>query len=143
MSLETIVSTVCPHDCLGRCLLKAHVRDGVIVRLSSDDAGADDPHHRQLRACARGRAYRQRVYHPDRLLHPLVRVGPRGEGQFRRASWEEALALTAEAIRRIREEHGDEALFVHSGSGNQGLLHGGNLAKLTQSIKGEDGSFTH
>ena len=49
---------------------------------------------RPLRACARGRSYRQRVYHPDRLLHPLIRVGERGEGHFREATWDEALDLT-------------------------------------------------
>ena len=78
-----IVRTGCPsHNCGGRCLLKVHVRDGIIVRIETDDRPADTFEAPQLRACVRGRAYRRRQYHPDRLLHPLKRVGRRGEGRF-------------------------------------------------------------
>jgi len=136
LSLERVVPTACVHNCPGRCVLKAHVRDGVIVRLSSDDDGPDSPYERQLRACARGRAYRQRVYHPDRLLHPLIRVGERGEGRFRRASWDEALDKTAESIQRIRERFGNESLFVHYGTGHQGLLRGNVLAQRLLGLYG-------
>lgn len=129
MSEERIVPSACVHNCPGRCVLRAHVRDGVIVHISSDDQGADQPHHRQLRACARGRAYRQRVYHPDRLTHPLVRTGDRGSGSFRRASWDEALDLAAESIRRVRGRYGNDSLLVLPGSGHQGLLNGNRLAE--------------
>ncbi len=57
MTTETIVPSACVHDCAGCCVLRAHVRDGVIVRISSDDSGPDTPAERQLRTCARGRAY--------------------------------------------------------------------------------------
>jgi anaerobic dimethyl sulfoxide reductase subunit A len=50
-SEEKVVITTCTHDCGGRCLLKAHVKDGVITRIETDDG--EEP---QLRACARGRA---------------------------------------------------------------------------------------
>lgn len=136
MSTERIVPSGCVHNCPGRCVLKAHVRDGVIVRISSDDRGPDLPYHRQLRACARGRAYRQRIYHPDRLKHPLIRTGERGSGQFRRATWEEALDVTAENIRRVRERYGNEALFVHYGTGHQGLLRGDRLAQRLLGLYG-------
>ncbi len=82
----TIVPTGCCHDCGGRCVLKAHVKDGKIIKLETDNG--DQP---QIRACLRGRSYRQRVYSPDRLKHPLRRVGERGEGRFERISWDEAL----------------------------------------------------
>ena len=56
-----IVRTGCPsHNCGGRCVLKLHVRDGVIVRIETDDRPADTFEAPQLRACARGRAYRRR-----------------------------------------------------------------------------------
>ena len=69
----TIIPTGCCHDCGGRCVLRAHVKDGRIVRMETDNG--EQP---QIRACARGRAYRQRVYSPDRLRYPLRRLGERG-----------------------------------------------------------------
>src|SRR5512147_1305013 len=81
----------CPaHNCGGRCLLIAHVQDGRITRLETDDRPDSVPAP-QLRACVRGRSYLRRQYHPDRLTRPLKRVGPRGRGEFRPISWEEAL----------------------------------------------------
>ena len=74
MSTDTqIIRTGCPaHNCGGRCLMRAHVVDGVIVRLETDDRpdSIADP---QLRACVKGRAYLRRQYHPDRLQYPLKR----------------------------------------------------------------------
>ena len=74
---ERVVLTSCPHDCGGRCVLKVHVRDGIIREIETDD-GAEP----QLRACCRGRSYRRHVYSPDRLQYPLKRAGKRGEGKF-------------------------------------------------------------
>src|SRR4030043_924535 len=90
---DRIVNTVCASHCGGACLLKVHVKDGVITRIETDDG--DEP---QLRGCLRGRAYRQRVYAPDRLLYPLKRVGHRGEGRFERISWDEAVDRGAGGI---------------------------------------------
>ncbi len=66
-SKERRVRVGCPaHNCGGRCLLIAHVQDGVITRLETDDR-PDVLEAPQLRACVRGRAYLRRQYHPDRL----------------------------------------------------------------------------
>lgn len=92
---EKIVHTMCASHCGGACLLRVHVKDGVITRIETDDGR--EP---QLRGCLRGRAYRQRVYAPDRLLYPLKRVGNRGEGKFERISWDEALDKTAAELKR-------------------------------------------
>ena len=75
-SEEKVVRTTCASHCGGTCVLRVHVKDGVITRIESDDG--EEP---QLRACARGRAYRQRVYDPDRLKFPMKRVGARGGGE--------------------------------------------------------------
>ncbi len=117
----TIVPTGCCHDCGGRCVLKAHVKDGKIIRFETDDG--EQP---QVRACLRGRAYRQRVYSPDRLKYPLRRTGERGQGQFERISWDEALDTVASEIIRIKETYGNSSILLASGSGNQGRLHGAN-----------------
>lgn len=117
----TIVPTGCCHDCGGRCVLKAHVKGGKIVRFETDNG--EPP---QIRACLRGRAYRQRIYHPDRLKYPLRRIGDRGEGKFERASWSEALDEIAFRLKQIKETYGNSAIFFAAGSGNQGVLHGPN-----------------
>ena len=77
-----------------------------------------------MRACLRGRAYRQRVYSPDRLKYPLRRTGERGQGQFERISWDEALDTVASQLTRIKETYGNSAILLAPGSGNQGILHG-------------------
>ncbi|MDO8490753.1 MAG: molybdopterin-dependent oxidoreductase, partial [Dehalococcoidia bacterium] len=93
---DLIVPTGCAHDCGGACVLKAHVVDGRITRFETD-SGED----LQLRACVRGRSYRQRVYSPDRLKFPMKRVGERGEGKFERISWDEALDTIVGQLKRV------------------------------------------
>jgi anaerobic dimethyl sulfoxide reductase subunit A len=104
-------------------VLKVHVKDGVAIRVETDDG--DEP---QLRACARGRAYRKQVYSPDRLRFPLRRVGPRGEGQFERISWEKALDTVAAELVRIKETYGPQAIWAHTYSGQAGTFHSGTLS---------------
>ncbi len=114
-----IINTGCCHDCGGRCVLKAHVKDGKIIRFETDND--DEP---QLRACMRGRAYKQRVYSPERLRYPLRRVGQRGEGLFERISWDEALDEVTKNLRDTKEKFGNSAILFVAGAGNQGMLHG-------------------
>ncbi len=112
-----IVTTSCPHDCGGRCILRVHVQDGKIVRIESDNG--EEP---QIRACLRGRAYRQRVYAPDRLAFPLKRQGERGDGQFRRISWREALDTVADELKRIKDQYGSSAILYIGYAGSIGCL---------------------
>lgn len=115
---ESIVATVCSSHCGGSCILKAHVKDGVITKIETDDG--DEP---QFRGCLRGRAHRQRIYAPDRLKYPMKRVGARGEGNFERVSWDEALDTVASEIKRIREAYGSSALLYWVSGGDQGIVH--------------------
>jgi anaerobic dimethyl sulfoxide reductase subunit A len=107
----------------------AVVEEGRIVRLEADDRRDDDLARPRLVACSRGRAYLKRQYHPDRLTHPLRRVGRRGEGRFERIAWDEALDLAASEIRRVREEYGNGALFVPYGTGAYSNTNGSHLAR--------------
>jgi len=117
--------TGCPaHNCGGRCLLQVWVKDNAIVRIDGDDRPDDSPDHPQLRACLRGRAYRWRQGHKDRLLYPLKRTGPRGEASFTRISWDEALELFASELVRIRGTYGNNALFVPYGTGSYNQTNG-------------------
>jgi anaerobic dimethyl sulfoxide reductase subunit A len=126
----------CPaHNCGGRCLLIAHVQHGRIVRLETDDR-PDCLAAPQLRACVRGRAYLRRQYHPDRLLHPLKRIGKRGEGRFERISWEEAIETVAAEMLRIRAVYGNSALFVPYGTGSYNQLNGSQTARRLMNLFG-------
>ncbi len=132
-----LVRTCCPaHNCGGRCLLVAHVKDGVITRLESDDRAYDGIDQPRLLACARGKAYLRRQYHPGRLKYPLKRVGRRGEGRFTRITWDEALDAMATAINRIKGRYGNAALFVPYGTGSYSNTNGSHLARRLFNLYG-------
>ncbi|CDI03896.1 Molybdopterin oxidoreductase [Candidatus Competibacter denitrificans Run_A_D11] len=129
--LQTVV-TSCAHNCGSRHMLVAHKKGDVIVRLSTDDGryqadgafGKDTFEEPQLRACLRGRSYRQRLYSAERLLYPMIRVGERGEGRFKRASWDDALTLVAEKMVAIKQQYGPTALLDQGYAGaSYGVLH--------------------
>lgn len=121
----------CPHDCGGSCLLIAHVEDGIVKRITTDESSSDEPGTGQLRACLKGRAYRQRLYHPDRLKYPLKRAGERGDGAYERVSWDEALDTVADRMLDIREKHGATSIMniSHSGTMLCAYHHGANAIK--------------
>jgi len=108
----------CGHDCPDTCGWVVEVRDGVAQKL------AGDPAHPFTRGtlCAKVNHYLERVYHRDRVLHPLKRVGPKGTAQFARVSWDEALADIAARWQRIIKESGAEAILPYSSAGVQGLI---------------------
>ena len=86
--MATVVRGGCPHDCPDSCAWEVTVEDGRAVKLARS---ASNPYtHGGL--CAKVNNYLDRVYSPDRVLHPLRRVGPKGEGRFEQVSWEVALA---------------------------------------------------
>lgn len=129
--LQTVV-TSCAHNCGSRHMLVAHKKGDVIVRLSTDNGayqaggafGFDTEAVPQLRACLRGRSYRARLYSQERLLYPMIRVGARGEGKFKRASWNEALDLVAGKMLELKEKYGPTAILDQSYAGaSYGVLH--------------------
>ena len=132
----------CPaHNCGGRCLLTLQVRDGIIVSIESDERPSDTLAAPQLRACVRGRAYRHRQYHPDRLLRPLKRTGARGEGKFEPISWDEALDRVSAELTRVKKAYGNAAIFVPYGSGSASQTNGRAAAQRLLNLFG--GSLGH
>lgn len=115
----TIIPTSDCHDCGGRCVLNAHVAAGQIKRIETDSG--QQP---QYRACAKGRAYRQMVYAPERLRFPLKRAGRRGSGQFKSIPLDEALDTVAAELERVRHKYGPASVLLLQGSGNLGILNG-------------------
>ncbi len=101
--------------CINNCGVIARVRDGVITKLDPN------PHFIKSRAmlCARGNAGIKAVYDPDRLKYPLIRVGERGEGKWRRASWDEALDLVAKNMLEIGEKYSRAGMMFASTKGFQ------------------------
>ncbi len=133
---ERIVTSTCASGCGGRCVVNAHVRDGKIVKLSTQP-GRWEAEMPPLYACARGFAAEERVNHPDRLKYPMRRTGPRGSGEFERVSWDEALDEVASQMLRIREEHGSAAILNASSGGAAPLLNNRNtVARLLNMFGG-------
>jgi anaerobic selenocysteine-containing dehydrogenase len=110
--------SVCPYDCPDGCGLLVDVENGRVVRVRGD------PEHPYSRGtlCSKMSGYDRTVGSHDRLLTPLVRDGPKGEGRFRRISWDEALALVAGRFREIAAREGAEAILPYSYAGSMGLV---------------------
>jgi anaerobic selenocysteine-containing dehydrogenase len=111
-----LVRGACPHDCPDTCAMHVTVEDGRATKV------AGDPDHPITVGflCGKVSNYLERVYSDERILHPLVREG----GDFRRASWEEAIDIAAEGLLRVREEFGGESILPYSYMGTQGLIQG-------------------
>lgn len=122
--LKTTHHGGCPHDCPDTCSMVYEVENGKLISVKGN---AEHPMTRGG-LCVKLKDYEQRHYHPDRLLHPMRRVGPKGSGQFERISWDEALDEITSRWQTIIEEHGPQAIIPYSYLGNQGLVHGLNGA---------------
>src|SRR5580765_2561737 len=94
----SIVETACPLDCPDACTLAVTVRRGKVIAL---DGSHKNPVTNGY-ICAKVRKFDERVYGPDRLLYPAVRIGRKGEGRFKRVSWGEALEVVADHFRRAK-----------------------------------------
>jgi anaerobic selenocysteine-containing dehydrogenase len=116
----SFVRGACPLDCPDTCSWIVTVKHGEAAGLRGD------PDHPFTRGslCNKVANYLAYTRSPDRVLHPLLRVGPKGSGAFRRISWDEALARTANRFREAIAAHGAEAIWPYIGSGSMGLLQG-------------------
>lgn len=112
-SEEEIKTIACYHNCGGRCILGAVVKDGVIIRLVPDPSKEETPNNPRAIPCLRGRAQIQRVYANERLKFPMKRVGKRGEGKFERITWEEALDTIANTMSRVKDKYGNHAFYLN------------------------------
>ena len=117
--------SACLCNCASNCPLKVYSSNGKITRIEGDDEGDDTFGNHQMRACARGRSNRQRVYNPDRLMYPMKRVGKRGSGQFERISWETAVSEIGSKLKGIYEKYGTRSVYYLYQSGAAYDLNGG------------------
>lgn len=125
VAMKKVVHAACPHDCPDAC--------GVLITVDIEQQKAvkiqGDPSHPMTRGflCAKVAKYIERVYSPDRLLYPMKRIAPKGQGvhgpaAFERISWDEALALVANRLQAISDDFGPEAVLPYSYGGTLGQL---------------------
>ena len=128
MSVE-IVRTACPHDCPSACALE-------VERLSPTKIGrvrgASDLPFTAGVVCEKVGRYAERVHHPDRLTHPMRRVGAKGEGKFERVSWDEALDTVSDAFIASTEKHGPESVWPYHSGGTLGVVQRYGIERLSR-----------
>ena len=111
--------STCPHDCPSACALDVEVIDGQSIgrvrgsKLQTYTAGV---------VCAKVARYAERIHHPERLMHPMRRTGPKGSGQFARISWDEALDEIADRFDQAEREFGAESVWPYYYAGTMGLV---------------------
>lgn len=122
----TSVRGACPHDCPDACALITTVRDGIAIKVQ----GNPEHDHTNGVLCTKVSRYTERSYHPERVLQPLKRVGPKGAGQFEPVSWDSALADIAQRLKQIaaRGPGTAQAILPYSYAGTMGLVQGESIA---------------
>lgn len=121
---QTVVRGACPHDCPDTCALRVTVSDGRAVKIEGD------PDHPTTRGvlCTKVARYLERTYSDQRVLHPLRRIGSKGQGRFERIGWDEALDTIASRFKEIAASaDGPQAIVPYSYAGTMGLLQYGSM----------------
>jgi len=119
--------TACPHDCPSTCALEVDITDdGRIGRVR----GAGDHSYTSGVICAKVARYAERLYHPDRLMHPQRRKGAKGAGSWQQISWDDALDEIANAFVRAEARHGSEAVWPYFYAGTMGWVQRDSIERL-------------
>ncbi len=119
-----VVRGACPHDCPDTCALLTTVENGRAIAIR----GAPDHPATGGVLCTKVARYLDRTYSDQRVLHPMRRVGRKGEGRFERIAWDEALAIIASKFAAIAaSDDGPEAILPYSYAGTMGLLQYGSM----------------
>lgn len=108
----------CLRNCADRCLMKFRVQDGRMTYVS----GAEKQAKTGTCPCVKGLTYVEYTYAPDRILHPMERIGEKGSHKWRRITWEEAWAKLITKTKEVVAKYGPEAVLPYSYSGNYGAI---------------------
>ncbi len=127
-----IAPSVCPHDCTSTCALDVEILDD---RTIGRVRGARRNSYTDGVICEKVARYAERVHHPDRLLHPLVRNGPKGSQQWKNISWDEALDRVADAFIEKAQRHGSETVWPYFYAGTMGLVQRDGINRLRHAMK--------
>src|SRR3982074_2070646 len=112
----SVSETACPLDCPDACSLAVTVTAGKVVTIDGSHKNPVTDGY----ICAKVRKFGERVYGPDRLLYPAVRVGRKGEGTFKRVPWDEALEVVVSRFASAKAAHGGESILPYSYGGSNG-----------------------
>jgi anaerobic selenocysteine-containing dehydrogenase len=118
-----LIKGACPHDCPDTCAFITEVKDGIALKVR----GNPDHPHTAGSLCAKVSRYTERTYHPERILHPMKRIGAKGSGQFARISWDEALTSIATRLKAIAARD-PQAIVPYSYAGTMGLAQSEGMA---------------
>lgn len=124
-------------DCGSKCHMKSVVSEGCVLSIEPNQSCKEI----RFTGCSRGRAYRYTFLTADRLRYPMERVGKRGEGKFRRITWEQAAERIAEGIRTAREQYGPGSRYVLPGAGVCAVLRGDRYTRNLLTLDGGQLSF--
>ncbi len=127
-----IGASACPHDCPSTCALEVEVLD---ARTIGRVRGAADNLYTSGVICEKVARYAERIHHPDRLLAPLRRTGPKGSGQFAPIGWDDALDIVAEQFIRAEQAHGSEAVWPYYYAGTMGFVMRDGINRLRHAKK--------
>ena len=115
---ESTVTTACPLDCPDACTVDVTVRGGRVTKID----GSKENHITNGYICAKVRRFPERVYGDDRVLHPMIRRGSKGSGQFKRVTWDDALDVITEKFISARDHGGAETILPLCYGGSNGFL---------------------
>ncbi|HZS45038.1 MAG TPA: molybdopterin oxidoreductase family protein [Blastocatellia bacterium] len=119
-----IVRAACPHDCPDTCAMLVTVENGRVTRVTGDPKNPFT--HGAL--CSKVNRYEQRVYHPDRLLYPMRRIGPKCSGRFERITWDRAITEITDKFKEIsNSSDGPEAILPYSYGGSIGPIQANSM----------------
>ncbi len=124
--------STCPHDCPSACALDIEVLDG---RSIGRVRGSKKQTYTAGVVCAKVARYAERIHHPERLLYPLRRTGPKGSGQFARISWDEALDEIAARFDQCEREFGAESVWPYYYAGTMGIVMRDGINRLANTKK--------
>jgi anaerobic dimethyl sulfoxide reductase subunit A len=113
------IKTAGRNNCGGKCAVRVSEQEGCVLNI---DAGCGLTGEPVMRACAKGMAYADTFLDGRRLRYPMRRVGERGEGRFKRISWDEAAEITAAQWVRIRDTYGPSSRYINYSSGVMALI---------------------
>ena len=112
---DRVVKTCCPHNCYDTCGELVYVKDEKVIKIEGDPSHPITKGH----LCLKGFANVRKINSEDRVKYPMLRTGERGEGKFRRISWDEAFDWMVEKIQTIQKQYGPEAILEYCYSGNR------------------------
>ncbi|HMX17544.1 MAG TPA: molybdopterin-dependent oxidoreductase, partial [Rhodocyclaceae bacterium] len=108
---ERVVRSINMPNCTGSCAWNVFIKDGIVQRVEQPLDYPDDEYN--PRGCMKGATYHRRVYSPNRIKFPMKRVGPRGSGQWKRITWDEALDFIASELKRIAAKYGQNTVWIY------------------------------